>query len=246
MAAVTLVWMRSSASSQVIRSKRPSPLGPTRGRGVVSRPGPCTKSGYSAGTLGQSTPAASGLAREPRTLTTRSSSTVTVRLHVSGQSRGQTLGFSAIMRPPGSCALYRDGWLGSSSTTGALSDPEAAGHEAGHQDDEHDQRHLHVIHEVEGACPRGLRNLPAAELRAPADEGGHGPYLEENDGREQRHLGPEEGGGEVGLAGLLPEGQGPEQTGLEPVRERSAQEDSGLVLLPSDVQDGTISRVPER
>src|SRR6266851_933221 len=99
--------MRSSASSQVIRSKRPSPLGPTRRSGVVSRPGPCTKSGYSVWTLVQSTPAVSGLAREPRTLTTRSFSTVTVRLHVSGQSRGQTLGLSAIMGPPGSGALYR-------------------------------------------------------------------------------------------------------------------------------------------
>src|SRR3989441_2424894 len=222
MAAVTRVWMRSSASCHVMRSKRPSPLGPTRRSGVMSRPGPCTKSGYKVWTLVHSTPAVSGLAREPRTLTTRSSSTVTVRLQVSGQSRGQTLGFSAIMRPPGSCALYRDGWLGSSSTTVALSDPEAAGHEAGHEDDEHDQRHFHVIHEVEGARPRGVRCLPAAELRAPADEGGHGPYLEEHDGEEEGHLRPEQRGGEIELAPLFQPGEGPEEARDDPQRRRNA------------------------
>src|SRR6266850_1305313 len=221
MAAVTRAWTRSSACSQVTRSKRPSPLGPTRRSGVVSRPGPCTKSGYSVWTLVQSTPAVSGLAREPRTFTTRSFSTVTVRLQVSGQSRGQTLGFSAIMGPPGSCALYRGRWPGTSST-GALSDPEAAGHEAGHEDDEHDQRHLHVIHDVEGARPRGVRGLPAAELRAPADEGGHGPYLEEHDGEEEGHLRPEKRGGEIELASLFQPGEGPEEARDDPQRRGNA------------------------
>src|SRR5215510_8981675 len=37
-------------------------------------------------------PWVSGLTSEPRTLTTCSSCTVTVKLHVSGQSRGHTLG----------------------------------------------------------------------------------------------------------------------------------------------------------
>src|SRR5215471_18164586 len=43
------------------------------------------------------TPAVYGFAFEPRILTMRSCSTVTVRLHVSGQSRGQTLSRSTLM-----------------------------------------------------------------------------------------------------------------------------------------------------
>src|SRR2546425_1880754 len=219
--------MRSSASSQVIRSKRPSPLGPTRRSGVVSRPGPCTKSGYSVWTLVQSTPAVSGLAREPRTLTTRSSSTVTVRLQVSGQSRGQTLGFSAIMGPPGSCVLYRGGSLGSSSAAGALPHPEAAGHEAGHEDHEHHQRHLDVIQDIEGTRPRGVRRLPAAQLHAPPYEGSHKRSLEEKDGHEQRHLGPEERGREIELAALLQPGKGSEKTRDDPQHRRDAPDGVG-------------------
>src|SRR5215475_8606230 len=43
-------------------------------------------------------PRVRGLTREPRTFTMCSSSTVTVKLHVSAQSRGQTLGEVCIMR----------------------------------------------------------------------------------------------------------------------------------------------------
>jgi hypothetical protein len=37
-----------------------------------------------------------GFAREPRIFVIRPASTVTLRLHVSGQSRGQTLGCSTV------------------------------------------------------------------------------------------------------------------------------------------------------
>src|SRR5262245_15839003 len=81
-----------------MRSKRAcSPLGPTRLRGVRSRRSPWTNSGYALGTLAQMTPSVYGLAREPRMPTMRPSSTVTVRLQVSGQSRGQTLACSTFI-----------------------------------------------------------------------------------------------------------------------------------------------------
>src|SRR5204863_48048 len=70
---------------------------PTRRSGVLRRPSPCTKPGYASGTFAHRTPAVYGFAREPRIERIRSSSTVTVRLQVSGQSRGQTLGSSAFM-----------------------------------------------------------------------------------------------------------------------------------------------------
>src|SRR5882724_7489758 len=84
----------SSASSQDTGAKRPSPLAPMRRSGVCRRPGPCTHSGYEPATLVQITPAVYGLAREPRIFTIFACSTVTVRLQVSGQSRGQTLAWS--------------------------------------------------------------------------------------------------------------------------------------------------------
>src|SRR5687767_3043653 len=96
MTAVKRAWISSSAADHEIGSNRPSPLAPTRRSGVVRRPGPWTNSGYIAGTLAQSTPAVYGFACEPRIFTIRSASTVTVRLQVSGQSRGQTLGRSTV------------------------------------------------------------------------------------------------------------------------------------------------------
>src|SRR6185436_2172898 len=89
--------MVSSASSHEIRSKRASPLAPTRLSGVRSRRSPWTNSGYALGTLAPMTPSVYGLAREPRMPTMRFSSTVTVRLQVSGQSRGQTLACSTFI-----------------------------------------------------------------------------------------------------------------------------------------------------
>src|SRR5713226_3908635 len=80
-----------------MRSKRPCPLAPIRRNGVSSRPGPWTHSGYDVATLVQITPAVYGLAREPRTRTIREFLTVTERLQVSGQSRGQTLACSVLM-----------------------------------------------------------------------------------------------------------------------------------------------------
>ncbi len=79
-----------------MRAKRPSPLAPTRRSGVRRRPAPWTNAGYASGTFAQSTPPVYGFACEPRMATMWSSSTVTVRLHVSGQSRGQTLGRSTL------------------------------------------------------------------------------------------------------------------------------------------------------
>src|SRR5207245_848858 len=96
MIALNRAWIASSASPHVIRSKRPSARAPTRRSGVRRRPAPWTNAGYACGTFAQSTPPVYGLASEPRIPTIRSSSTVTVRLHVSGQSSGQTLGRSTL------------------------------------------------------------------------------------------------------------------------------------------------------
>src|SRR4029077_196454 len=85
-------------STTLFRSNRPSPLAPTRRSGVCRRPGPCTQSGYEPATLVQITPAVYGLAREPRILTIFAFSTVTVRLQVSGQSSGQTLAWSLMIK----------------------------------------------------------------------------------------------------------------------------------------------------
>src|SRR3989454_8944551 len=79
-----------------MRAKRPSPLAPTRRSGVRRRPAPWTNAGDASGTFAQSTPPVYGVACEPRMATMRSSSTVTGRLQVSGQSRGQTLGGSTL------------------------------------------------------------------------------------------------------------------------------------------------------
>src|SRR5882724_6272214 len=83
--------MMSRASSQEIWVKRPSPLAPTRFSGWRNRFGPWTNSGYRFATLAQTAPWVMGLTFEPLTETTASPATVTLRLHVSGQSSGQTL-----------------------------------------------------------------------------------------------------------------------------------------------------------
>src|SRR5262245_63334464 len=85
--------MTSIASPQEIGLKRLAPRGPTRLRGVVSRPGPWTKSAEWCATLLQMTPLVRGNASEPRTLVMRPRSTVTVRLHVYGESREITAGY---------------------------------------------------------------------------------------------------------------------------------------------------------
>src|ERR1700692_2828454 len=83
--------MISSASSQEILAKRPSPLAPTRFSGWRKRFGPWTNSGYKLATLAHTAPWVIGLTFEPLTETTSSPATVTLRLQVSGQSSGQTL-----------------------------------------------------------------------------------------------------------------------------------------------------------
>src|ERR1051325_2361859 len=84
-------WMTSSASSHEMRSNDVPPRGPVRRSGVLMRRSPCTKPGYIAGTFAHTTPLVYGFACEPRMATIFSSSTVTVRLQVSGQSSVQTL-----------------------------------------------------------------------------------------------------------------------------------------------------------
>src|SRR5580698_10839636 len=78
-----------------MRSNCPAPLGPVRRNGYNNRCGPCTKVPMPCAILLQTTPSVNGIASEPRTLTMCSSSTVTVRLQVSGQSNVQTLGRSS-------------------------------------------------------------------------------------------------------------------------------------------------------
>ena len=63
--------------------------------GCSRRCGPCTKAVISRATLVQMTPSVNGIASEPRTFVMRPSSTVTVRLQVSGQSKVQTLACSS-------------------------------------------------------------------------------------------------------------------------------------------------------
>src|SRR5258705_12906907 len=89
--------MMSGASPQGAGAKRPPPWPPPRRNGLRSRPGPCTQSGYDVATLVQITPAVYGFGRGARTRTIRAFSTVTERLQVSGQSRGQTLACSVVM-----------------------------------------------------------------------------------------------------------------------------------------------------
>src|SRR5438876_12080213 len=97
MIAVKRSWIRSSAASHEIRSNFESPRAQTRRSGVRIRRLPCTNSGYIAGTFAQVTPLVYGFACEPRIPTIRSSCTVIVRLHVSGQSRGHTLCRSVVV-----------------------------------------------------------------------------------------------------------------------------------------------------
>src|SRR4051794_23921559 len=81
--------MVSSASSQEMRSKRPSPLAPTRLSGCSRRSGALVCSRYPL-TFAHSAPAVNGCSRLPLRFTARpSSSTVTTQLHPSGQSSGQ-------------------------------------------------------------------------------------------------------------------------------------------------------------
>ena len=86
-----------------MRSNVPAPFGPVRRSGCRMRCGPCTNAVMSRATLLQMTPAVKGVASEPRTLVMRPSSTVTLRLHVSGQSKVQTLARSMtdMENPPG-------------------------------------------------------------------------------------------------------------------------------------------------
>src|SRR5579872_4395769 len=74
-----------------MRSNMPEPFGPVRRSGCRMRCGPLTKAPISRATLLQMTSSVYGSASEPRTLVTRPSSTVTLRLHVSGQSSVHTL-----------------------------------------------------------------------------------------------------------------------------------------------------------
>src|SRR5204863_3428656 len=78
-----------------MRSNCPEPFGPIRRNGCNRRCGPCTKASIPCATLVQMTPAVYGAAVEPRTLMIRPSSTVTLMLHVSGQSKVQTLARSS-------------------------------------------------------------------------------------------------------------------------------------------------------
>src|SRR5436190_1511557 len=78
-----------------MRPNCPEPFGPIRRNGCNRRCGPCTKASIPCATLVQMTPAVYGAAVEPRTLTIRCSSTVTLMLHVSGQSKVQTLARSS-------------------------------------------------------------------------------------------------------------------------------------------------------
>ena len=96
--AATRSWMMSSASSQAMRSKLPGAAradAPQRMRepaGAVDEFGRC-----GAPPCCRSRPPCSGSAFEPRTLVMRPSSTVTVRLQVSGQSSVQTLASSVVI-----------------------------------------------------------------------------------------------------------------------------------------------------
>src|SRR6185369_15564332 len=73
----------------------PEPFAPTRRSGCSRRCGPCTNAVIFRATLVQMTPLVNGIASEPRTLVMRPSSTVTVRLQVSGQSKVHTLACSS-------------------------------------------------------------------------------------------------------------------------------------------------------
>jgi hypothetical protein len=73
----------------VPRSKRPSPLAPTRRSGVSTRSGECTRSAYSR-TLPQMMPCVNGCSAVPATSAMRPLSTLTSRLQQDGQSWGHT------------------------------------------------------------------------------------------------------------------------------------------------------------
>ena len=84
-----VAWSRSAmievASSQLIRSKRPSPLAPTRRSGWSTRSGLYTRS-RKRFTFGHSSPRENGCSGSPDMSTARPSSTVTTQPHESGQS----------------------------------------------------------------------------------------------------------------------------------------------------------------
>src|SRR5215472_11379509 len=77
----------SSASLQVTRSKSPAPFGPTRRIGYRRRSGDCVYATKSSSLL-QRTPRVKGCEGSPSSFTARPSLTVTIQLHVSGQSIG--------------------------------------------------------------------------------------------------------------------------------------------------------------
>src|SRR5215831_3660751 len=77
----------SSASLQVTRSKSPAPFGPTRRIGYRRRSGDCVYATKSSSLL-QRTPRVKGCEESPSSFTARPSLTVTIQLHVSGQSIG--------------------------------------------------------------------------------------------------------------------------------------------------------------
>src|SRR6187399_3448942 len=112
----TLWWISSSAACQEICSNRPEPFAPTRRCGCSRRCGPCTKAVMSRATLVQMTPSVNGIASEPRTFVMRPSSTVTVRLQVSGQSKVQTLACSSrdigVLRAGTATIDYPYVWVG--------------------------------------------------------------------------------------------------------------------------------------
>src|SRR5215469_12971433 len=77
----------SSASSHEMRSNSPAPFGPTRRIGWRRRSGDCVYAMKSSSLLHR-TPRVKGCAGSPCSFTARPSLTVTIQLHVSGQSIG--------------------------------------------------------------------------------------------------------------------------------------------------------------
>src|SRR5262245_5648497 len=100
--------------------------------------------------------------------------------------------------------------------------PDSAGHEAGDEHDDHYERHLDVIDDVDGPRARRVRPEPATTSHAPADERDHRPDLEQYDAPEERQLDPEEVRREVELCSLLEASERAQQTGSEPEERRHA------------------------
>src|SRR6267142_208110 len=81
-------------------------------------------------------------------------------------------------------------------------EPDPAGHQAGHEDHHHHERQLDVIEGVEARRDRRVHREAPAQPDPPADEGDHGPDLEEEDEEKEAHLGPEERRREIELGAL--------------------------------------------